>query len=283
VREVAAGSRHSVALTEAGEVISWGDVDDGDQPYPKQLEGTFRSVAAGYRQTVALTSSPNAPPVAFFREGAYSAQGFTSPNRCGGSDDASAIVARIHGTLGGGGGGTGSGPTRAEVMVQYSVSADDSSPRVTMTVVGEALWNCQSEGDTLLSSGFFDLVSFDDTSAIVQISNPSRFRITQTPGFQFIPITGLIEGDRIEAGIYRLSTNVFVTANNQAPEDSQTRSWSLELLPESPIGDLDGDGSVGASDLTILLGQWGSAGTADLDGNGIVGPFDLTILLGNWG
>ncbi len=50
-------------------------------------------------------------------------------------------------------------------------------------------------------------------------------------------------------------------------------------------GDLDGDGSVGASDLAILLGAWGSCTSscpADLDGNGAVGAGDLAILLGAW-
>jgi len=50
------------------------------------------------------------------------------------------------------------------------------------------------------------------------------------------------------------------------------------------LGDLDGDGIVGGSDLTILLAAWGSAGgPADLDEDGSVGGSDLTILLANWG
>jgi hypothetical protein len=48
-------------------------------------------------------------------------------------------------------------------------------------------------------------------------------------------------------------------------------------------GDLDGDGTVGAADLTILLGSWGGTGVADLDGDGIVGASDLTVLLSGWG
>jgi hypothetical protein len=48
-------------------------------------------------------------------------------------------------------------------------------------------------------------------------------------------------------------------------------------------GDLDGDGLVGPADLAILLGDWGSTGSAaDLDGDGSVGTADLAILLGNW-
>jgi len=39
---------------------------------------------------------------------------------------------------------------------------------------------------------------------------------------------------------------------------------------------------VNGADLAIVLGQWGSSGTADLDGNGIVDGADLAIVLGHW-
>jgi len=48
-------------------------------------------------------------------------------------------------------------------------------------------------------------------------------------------------------------------------------------------GDLDGDGSVAASDLAQLLASWGQAGVAaDLDLDGTVGASDLSALLGAW-
>lgn len=53
-------------------------------------------------------------------------------------------------------------------------------------------------------------------------------------------------------------------------------------------GDIDGDGTVGATDLLILLVSWGPCDDcndcpADLNGDCTVGAFDLLILLSNWG
>ena len=50
-------------------------------------------------------------------------------------------------------------------------------------------------------------------------------------------------------------------------------------------GDLDGDGMVAASDITVLLTAWGNSGSspADLNGDQLVNGADLTILLGSWG
>jgi hypothetical protein len=49
--------------------------------------------------------------------------------------------------------------------------------------------------------------------------------------------------------------------------------------------DLDGDGKVGFSDLSMLLVQWGpcSGCAADIDADGVVGYGDLPILLALWG
>ncbi len=45
--------------------------------------------------------------------------------------------------------------------------------------------------------------------------------------------------------------------------------------------DLDRNGTVGAPDLAILLGNWGGAND-DLTGDGVVGPADLALLLSQW-
>ena len=54
---------------------------------------------------------------------------------------------------------------------------------------------------------------------------------------------------------------------------------------EAVPGDINGDGIVGAADLSILLSNWGAGpgSPADLDGDGTVGAADLSALLGLWG
>ena len=50
------------------------------------------------------------------------------------------------------------------------------------------------------------------------------------------------------------------------------------------LGDLDGDGCVGPSDLGILLSLWDATSPicGDLDGDGEIRAGDLGILLSNW-
>ncbi len=54
------------------------------------------------------------------------------------------------------------------------------------------------------------------------------------------------------------------------------------------LGDLNGNGVVGAEDLATMLGAWGNCSNcascaADLSGDCVVSAIDLGILLGNWG
>ncbi|MBL9120931.1 MAG: hypothetical protein JNL80_13550 [Phycisphaerae bacterium] len=60
----------------------------------------------------------------------------------------------------------------------------------------------------------------------------------------------------------------------------------FELTVAVPcLADLNGDGSVGAEDLAVLLGAWGEnpGSPADLSGDGAVSAADLALLLGAWG
>ena len=73
-------------------------------------------------------------------------------------------------------------------------------------------------------------------------------------------------------------------------DDNGSESGSAYIFdaadtPPCPA-DLNGDGSVGVSDLLILLGFWGPCEKVclgDFDDSGDVGVKDLLVLLGNWG
>lgn len=72
-------------------------------------------------------------------------------------------------------------------------------------------------------------------------------------------------------------------ASNVTPLDAAGHhDVFIAHVPLGPPADLDGDGLVGAGDLAILLGGWGTPGPGDLDASGSVGPEDLASLLGAW-
>lgn len=57
-------------------------------------------------------------------------------------------------------------------------------------------------------------------------------------------------------------------------------------VPDAPTceGDINGDGVVDGTDVSLILGYWGSANSMyDLDGNSIVDGGDLAMVLGGWG
>ena len=56
-----------------------------------------------------------------------------------------------------------------------------------------------------------------------------------------------------------------------------------DVAPASASPDLDGSGSVDASDLALLLSSWGAVQSpADLDGDGVVASSDIALLLSAW-
>ncbi len=99
----------------------------------------------------------------------------------------------------------------------------------------------------------------------------------------FAPLCDLVTGQQVwfppieqMAAMLESDGRIFVTNRNNNTLDRVT------LAAPCPA-DLDGDGTVGASDLAVLLGAWNGAGTGDLDGNGTVDAADLAALLGAWG
>jgi len=79
-----------------------------------------------------------------------------------------------------------------------------------------------------------------------------------------------------------------LTASMESP--TMKEPWAGQYVADFPpvvrcLGDLNGDGGVSSSDLTIFLAEWGctAACAADFDGNGIVDGVDMAIMLAAWG
>lgn len=87
------------------------------------------------------------------------------------------------------------------------------------------------------------------------------------------PLTTVLDPATLPAGV----TAATVTITSNLANTTMSGPW----VASNPF-DLDGNGSVGASDIAILLNQWGGPGSADFNGNGAVDAADLAALLSNW-
>jgi hypothetical protein len=81
---------------------------------------------------------------------------------------------------------------------------------------------------------------------------------------------------------------IFGTEPANNAEDSAFIATLADLLAgQELVGDLDGDGFVGITDLNIVLGAWNQSvppgnALADPSGDGFVGIEDLNVVLSNW-
>ncbi len=78
----------------------------------------------------------------------------------------------------------------------------------------------------------------------------------------------------------QIAYDSWVGAGKSAPVAMDAAS--LAFASGNPA-DLNNDGTVDATDLAMLLGNWGSAGMGDIDNSGTVDASDLAALLGAWG
>lgn len=135
----------------------------------------------------------------------------------------------------------------------------------------------ESDGDVVVGGQF------------THVGDVGAINIARWDGNEWHALGASLTGptDESYSVVYGLATR----ANGELLAGGQfLRSGDVTMLNFARYGceslcpsDLDGSGDVGASDLAILLGQWGTAGSADFDGNGSVGSSDLAILLGDWG
>lgn len=114
-------------------------------------------------------------------------------------------------------------------------------------------------------------------------------------------------GEPAESGIYAFELELYSTDGSTAPSapfwlafnDGRSETEhdaALAWIAANAVGDgggggtpcpadLDGNGTVEAADLAVLLGAWGAADApaADLTGDGSVDAADLAALLASWG
>lgn len=165
-------------------------------------------------------------------------------------------------------------------------------------------WNCGEEAsfppglgnpfdtDALLLFAFGDGATITFPSPVVNLS----FTAGQRTNMETFPTFDLVASGAVVATFTAsLLEPTYVNVSFEAPVAHVTIAFvagSSSLLgiddltfayadAECPA-DLDGDEAVGARDLGILLGAWGTA-SHDLDGDGTVGAEDLGVLLGAWG
>jgi hypothetical protein len=167
-----------------------------------------------------------------------------------------------------------------------------TSPVMDATAAGSTIsydrWYSNTEGDGPMQDVFVVQVSDDGGSSWVNLETvgPSGSEVGG----------GWFHKEFFLAGVAGLDlTNQFrirFTASDTDPQSiveaavDRVRLFAFECEGgDGCPADLDGDGSVGAADLALLLGAWGPnpGDSADLDGDGDVDAADLAILLGAWG
>ncbi len=134
------------------------------------------------------------------------------------------------------------------------------------------------------------------SGATYPTTGPGLFMLEQASPADAPRLTGRLHdeyiGDRWEAPIFVEEPFIYAlyTDSGDNPPGFGHGVVIVERIEASgPLGDLNGDGAIGAADLALLLGAWGScpappaACAADLDGDGSVGSADLAAMLGAWG
>jgi len=196
-------------------------------------------------------------------------------------------------------------PAGATVRTRVTLSAPPGTIynaalfRVVFTVEGCTLTNYQwrapfvtgGSGDYSLDGAPLPLVVMDDT--LEGPAYPSETADVEFGVFDFVqyaPAGEVLTMDfRIppkapQGAIFVVAAlpDMFTSGFVELPVDAGT-ALIVQVGPPAPFGDLDGDYQIGASDLSILLSQWGTDGSADLDGDGSVTAADLSLLLYSWG
>jgi hypothetical protein len=134
--------------------------------------------------------------------------------------------------------------------------------------------------------GSWSLMDFD--LQLWRVSGSSLATLVGDPGLGFFAggnVTSTSTIDNVEhLYVTGLAPGEYAIELRRKPGSQTTLPVAISwyVTDTNPLGDLDGDGSVNAADLAILLGAWSTSGPGDLNGDRFVDASDLAILLGNW-
>jgi hypothetical protein len=83
--------------------------------------------------------------------------------------------------------------------------------------------------------------------------------------------------------VRNLAAGDYIIQMTRGGSSTAAAPFAIAWFASPRPADLNQDGVVGGTDLTILLGAWGLSGIADINLDGFIDGIDLTILLSNWG
>ncbi len=122
-----------------------------------------------------------------------------------------------------------------------------------------------------------NLYKVSGTTLIPLVGDPGTFGGGNVSSISTIDNVEHLYVTNLDAGDYVIEVKRKTGAQSTVPV---AVAWFM--TDTGPLGDLNGDDHVDASDLAILLGAWGAAAPGDLDGDGAVNASDLALLLGAW-
>lgn len=127
------------------------------------------------------------------------------------------------------------------------------------------------------------------TTGVATASGTLANQTTSNFGCRFTPQAG--QTVRLDQATLAPITTVVDPASLPSGVNSLTITFAANLTNTTMSGqwtainpyDLDGDGVVNASDLAIVLSNWGGAKAGDVNDDGIVDASDIALVLSNWG
>ena len=148
-------------------------------------------------------------------------------------------------------------------------------------------WNVGSEASLVSTSGS----SGARGETVELVATSSRVTGKKNAGHSVtVRVNGVRVGQALTnaQGMSRLNYTIPTDFNGAemtvrfTDENGATATALLDVEPSCVAADLDCDGTVGGSDLAMLLLDFGSAGPTDLDGSGSTDFGDVAILLLDW-